>query len=87
MFICTGVILELPTRTVAVELTYAVPGPNREGAFKVESTLWLDKVRHPNEKTTLLITSDSSQSRDGGSVAGEIRFGAPGLGKVKLQPL
>lgn len=82
MCICIGILLELPSRTLAAELTYAVP--KKEGTFKVEGSLWLDKAKSPNEKTTLLITTDSAQSRDGGSVAGEIRFSAPGLGKVKL---
>lgn len=79
-----GVILNLPQRTIEALATLDLPNSKKEGSFKGELALWLDKKRQPNLKSSLLLVGDVSRSQDGASISGGAHFTHPDVKELAV---
>ncbi|RZF44088.1 hypothetical protein LSTR_LSTR004460 [Laodelphax striatellus] len=77
-----GAVLTLPKRTVAAEIKYELPKSQKKiGVVVLEASLWLNKEKAPQEKTSLSLHADVAKSGEGGSFSGELKASHPALGK------
>ncbi|NEU33088.1 hypothetical protein GN156_20560, partial [bacterium LRH843] len=58
-----GAVLTLPKRTVAAEVKYELPKSQKKlGVVVLEASLWLNKEKAPQEKTSLSFHADVAKS-------------------------
>jgi len=79
-----GVELTLPKRTVVVESVYDL-SKGKKPVFKLETNFWLDKKNNPNDKTSLLLSTETTKLPDGIASSSEARFNTPGLKELTLK--
>nr|XP_034187967.1 apolipophorins [Osmia lignaria] len=70
-------ILTLPSREMAVILTYDLPKTKQTGAYKVDLSLYLDRKNKPSDKTSLSATGDINVDKNSLSFSGETKFTYP----------
>lgn len=68
----------MPKRVIATEVVYEWNKGKKPAAFKMEASFWLDK-KQVNDKTWLVISSESTKLPDALQSNAEAKFSSPGL--------
>ncbi|XP_076231616.1 retinoid- and fatty-acid binding glycoprotein apolipophorin [Calliopsis andreniformis] len=73
----TASILTLPSREMAVILTYDLPKTKQTGAYRLDLSLYLDRKNKPSDKTSLSASGDINVDKNSLSLSGETKFTYP----------
>ncbi|XP_015429625.1 PREDICTED: apolipophorins [Dufourea novaeangliae] len=73
----SATVLTLPSREMAVVLTYDLPKTKHTGAYKLDLSLYLDRKNKPSDKTSLSATGDINIEKNALSLNGETKFTYP----------
>ncbi|XP_054010516.1 apolipophorins isoform X2 [Hylaeus anthracinus] len=70
-------ILTLPSRELAVVLTYDLPKTKHTGACRLDLSVFLDRKNKPSDKTSLSASGDITVDKNSFSLNGETKFTYP----------
>lgn len=72
----------LPTRELAVTVTYDLPKTKFTGAYKLDVSVYLDRKNKPSDKTCLSAVGDVNIVKNSVALRGETKFSYPTQSKV-----
>lgn len=81
----SGIVLAIPSRTIAVEAVYKIPD-GFLGKYDASVSAYLDKVNHPNKISTVGFTGDIKRGASDNSLKSSctLRFSHPNVKELKV---